>query len=430
MITSSSEPAQSPHSPHCIFTICTKSYIGLAEALGTSMRDNGVNADFLIIVVDHNVSDVQSISGQIISAKAFCGYSNESWTSRTFKYDLVELCTSIKARAFQTIFELGYKKAIYFDPDIIVFNDLGNIFGALDTHDFVATPHRLSIESDMPARGGVFNLGFLAARNGGPAEKVMTWWDARLEHYSINDPLRGYFTDQKWMDHLPILLRNDRLLISDHPGMNLAPWNLTEREMRTEGTTWKVRLKEEGAPWNSLCFVHFSAFNYRSMVNGKSTPADADANDKMPGFLALLNVLTDHLKRGGFLNHASKPYEYGCFSNGAPVLPGHRRIYHRSLDAGYALGIPFSEKSEFYASLKRAGLLVPTNHSQITGLDLQVRNRKIGRVAKLLDLAARCMIFLLGYHRYSLLSKFLVRYFHQVNHVRLLREKEIDVEYF
>lgn len=425
-------PSHRQGSDSCIFTICTKSYIGLAEALGLSMRDNGVAGDFFIVVVDHAPIDIAVQSGTIISAQKFCGYSDTEWTSRTFKYDLVELCTSIKARVFLSAFALGYEKAVYFDPDIIVFDDLSGVFDALDTHDAVATPHRLGSASSLSARGGVFNLGFLAARRGDASYRVLKWWDARLDNHSINDPLRGYFTDQKWMDHLPVLLRNDRLLISDHPGMNLAPWNLTERELRKHSASWEARLREDGAEWQPLCFVHFSAFDYRQLATDETIALADPANERMPGFAALLAMLANYLKRGGFLEHAAIPYEYGTFSDGTPLLPGHRRIYHRLIEAGSSIPEPFAAGGEFHANLKRAGLLESGGSVRGIRPSDASRTAQMGRAAKALDVVARLAVRSLGYRRYSLMCKLLMRYFHPVNHVRLLRnpKRNLDVEYF
>lgn len=415
--------------PDCFFTICTKSYLGLAEALGLSMRDQGVTGDFMILVVDHNVPDTHTKSGRCVSAQEFCGYSDVDWESRTFKYDLVELCTSIKARAFRVVFDIGYRKAIYFDPDVLAFDDLSGILGALDHHDVIATPHRMSLGSDIPARGGVFNLGFLAVRHGPQADRLLTWWDNRLEDYSINDPMRGYFTDQKWMDHLPVLLRNGRLLITDHPGMNLAPFNLNERQLKKEGNTWCARLTDPGNEWRPLCFVHFSAFDYRALAVGKDQPKAQMAEETLPGFRALLAILTSYLRRGKFLDYSSIPYEYATFSNDSPVLPGHRRIYHSLIAAGKVYSNPFDENATLHGQFKRAGLIVPAGQVTRGRPDENVRNTKVLKAARVLDLISRMMVRLLGFPRYSELCKFLVRYYHPSNQVRLLRIRKDDIKF-
>ncbi len=422
-----------PGADRCIFTICTRSYIGLANALGASMRDRGVVADYVIVVVDGDVAQATSPFGRIVSAVELCGYEAADWTARTFKYDLVELCTSIKARCFQALFAAGHDKVIYFDPDIIVFDDLEAVFAGLDDHDVIATPHRLAYDSDMAARGGVFNIGFLAARNGLAAGRVMAWWDARLDTRSLNDPLRGFFTDQKWMDHLPVLLREGRLLVSGHPGMNLAPWNLGERALHRRGEGWVASLRGHEQAALPLSFVHFSAFDYGLLTEGKSDARSGETVAMMPEFSGPLDVLTEYLKRGGFLDHASIPYEYATYSDGRPILPGHRRIYLRLLERGDDIADPFSADGAFHRTLRENRLLadagVRAGGKTVRGRELTA---KLGRAAKVLDTVSRLAVRVLGYPRYAQMSKLLVRYFHTNNHVRLIRRRDarIDVEYF
>ncbi|MEP2758804.1 hypothetical protein [Parvibaculum sp.] len=416
----------------CIFTICTKSYIGLANALGASLRDRGVEAEYVIVIVDHDISDVLVPYGRLVSAKEICGYSTADWAQRTFKYDVVELCTSIKARCFQVLFAAGVEKVIYFDPDIIVYDDLNGVFAELDDHDVLVTPHRLSYSSDMPARGGVFNIGFLGACRGMATDRVMKWWDARLEDRSTSDPMRGFFTDQKWLDHLPVLMRDGRLMVSGHPGMNLAPWNIDERTLERRGDQWFVALREHEAEAQPLSFVHYSAFNYRMLAEGKDDERTLEIVVKMPEFAELSKVLARHLKEGRFLDYASIRYEFSSFSDGRTILQGHRRIFSRLMEMGEQFPEPFSADGGYYRLLKRNRLLTPPGSAAGQKIRGAALDSKVGRAAKLLDMLSWFTVRLLGFARFTQLSKLLVRYFHTNNHVRLVRRdgKPIDVEYF
>lgn len=104
MVLQTAEQIICKSSDRCIFTICTKSYIGLANALGASMRDQGVRCDYVIIVIHGDVSSETSPYGTIVSARKLCGYDKKDWIARTFKYDLVEFCTSIKALSFKRLY--------------------------------------------------------------------------------------------------------------------------------------------------------------------------------------------------------------------------------------------------------------------------------------------------------------------------------------
>jgi hypothetical protein len=416
----------------CIFTICTKSYIGLANALGASLRGQSVEAEYVIVIVDHDVADVSVPYGRLVYATEICGYSTANWAQRTFKYDVVELCTSIKARCFQALFAAGFEKVIYFDPDIIVYDDLNGVFVGLDHHDVVVTPHRLSYSSDIPARGGVFNIGFLGARRGMSTDRVMKWWDARLEDRAISDPMRGFFTDQKWLDHLPVLLRDGRLMVSGHPGMNLAPWNFYERALERRGDQWFVALCEHDAEAQPLSFIHYSAFNYRMLAEGRDDERTLEIVAKMPEFAELSRVLARYLNEGRFLDYASIRYEFSTFSNGHEILRGHRRIFSRLQEAGEEFLEPFSADGEFYRLLERNRLLTPPGSVAGQVARGAALDNKVRRAAKLLDLLSRVAVRVLGFARFTQLSKLLVRYLHTNNYVRLVRRKgkPLDVEYF
>lgn len=424
-----SGPAICKSGDRCIFTICTKSYIGLAEALGASMRENGVTADFVIIVVDHDVSQTQSAFGQIVQARELCGFDRDEWTTQTFRYDLVEFCTSIKARCFTKVFEQGYDKVVYFDPDILVFDDMAEIFSKLDTHDVVVTPHRLDCDHDVPSRGGLFNLGFLAVRRSSRALRMLVWWDDRLAEYSLHDATRGYFTDQKWMDNLPLLIDTHLLAVMDHPGMNLAPWNLHERNVMQVDARTLVRLRATPDDWRPVSFVHYSAFNYRELATGVLGPKTREVCARMEGFEQLVITLSEHLKNSRYTEFADIRYEFATYSNGDPIHPGHRRMFARLHAEGRAPSDPFIESGAFYQVLRRGRMLVKCAATK--GSSGGVSVPQIGHVVRGLDILSRLAIRILGYDRFFLLCKFLARYLHPVNHARLIGgESSLDVEYF
>lgn len=415
----------------CVFTICTKSYIGLAEALFASMENSGVKSDRYMVIVDHDIDEVTSNYAHIVSARVFCRYTEEEWTDRTFKYGLVELCTSIKARCFTVTLGLGYEKVIYFDPDILVFDDMEGIFGALDLHDAIVTPHRLDVESDAPSRGGIFNLGFLGVRYCTTTQRVMNWWDHRLTNFSVNDPIKGYFTDQKWMDHLPVVMSGGSLQISNHPGMNLGPWNLHERELLGADHGTLVRVRSGSGAWNPLIFVHYSAFNYRELAFGIVSCRTQEVCDRMPGFENLVRVLATHLQRSRFLEFSDIPYQFERYSDGTAIHPGHRRIYARLRSNGELIRDPFSSNGVFFASLRASGMMGGGGTAWDTSFD-SVPTQHVGRATRVLDVLSKVTIQLAGYSRFALLSKFLIRYFHSSNHARFVKGKGaiIGVEYF
>jgi hypothetical protein len=431
MTSSSATPPIQDSGARCVFTICTKSYVGLAEALGASLRDNGYAANFLIFVVDQDVSDVVSKFGTLVQAEAFCGFEQPEWREQTFKYDLVEFCTSLKARCFLRLLDSGYENIVYFDPDILVFDDLEQIFTKLETHEVVVTPHRLDIDHDIPSRGGLFNLGFLAVRQSPTNHCMLQWWDDRLMDHSISDATRGFFTDQKWMDNLTLMIPTHQLAVMDHPGMNLGPWNLHEREIKQEGGKALVRLRSTPDDWRPVSFVHFSSLNYGELASGVIGAKAAEFCDRTTGFEDLIEHYKERLKQSRFSEFQDIPYEFATYSDGLPIHPGHRRMYARLQAEGHPAQDPFDTQGTFYQALRARRMLVKRNAVKTTSSGAGGM-QAVGRVVLVLDMFSRLSILALGYDRYYLLSKFLTRYLHPVNHARLIGGKgsALDVEYF
>src|SRR5205085_279856 len=108
----------------------------------------------------------------------------------------------------------GATKAIYIDPDIAIFHPLDNIVKLLDDHSIVLTPHQTEPDATPNAvrdnemnslKYGVYNLGFVAARNDAAGRKFADWWARRLYLACFDDVPNGIFTDQKWCDLVPSL---------------------------------------------------------------------------------------------------------------------------------------------------------------------------------------------------------------------------------
>ena len=57
---------------------------------------------------------------------------------------------------------------------------------------------------------GIYNLGFLGVRNGPVGSDFADWWAERLRHFCFDRLEAGLFTDQKWINHVPVLLRRRR----------------------------------------------------------------------------------------------------------------------------------------------------------------------------------------------------------------------------
>jgi hypothetical protein len=182
------------------------------------------------------------------------------------KYDIVELNTSIKASAFKYLFNKvqNTEHIIYLDPDIQVFDELSAVEEAFLNQDILLTPHFLKpvpIDEKSPMENlalnyGLYNLGFIGLKGGSSIVLAfLDWWEERLLKKCFIDLNNGYFVDQLWVNMVTILF--ERVFILRNYGLNVAPWNLHEREIISY-ENGKYKMSDRG----NLVFFHFSSFKF------------------------------------------------------------------------------------------------------------------------------------------------------------------------
>ena len=341
-------------SKNCVFTICSHNYLAQALTLKESfIRYN--SEDFKIFLADSPIDN-----GDYICL-------NEEWIpkwrSMAFKYNITEFNTSIKPFCFSYLFKMGYDKVIYLDPDIFVTDSLNIIWKALDSKSIILTPHICDIniveskeyrEREL-LQDGICNLGFCAIKNNEIGECIVEWWKNRLQDQCFNEKDEGLFTDQKWMMFIPVFFP-DHTLISHNFGLNVAVWNLPERQLEVVDEKYYIRRKKDRS-LTPLIFFHFSGFNPRSPKYLTRRKPDINI-ETYPSFRPILKEYSEIIMHNGYDNYSSKTYGFSSFSNGLEILPFQRRLYRVYYENnGGDESDPFNVDSPFYKRLKKRGLV-------------------------------------------------------------------------
>lgn len=417
-----------------VFTIVAKNYIGLAEVLGQSVRKYS-DADFYIVVADEFSQDdpiKKQLNDNVLIAKDILNIKNQVWNELSFKYNLVEFCTSIKASSFQYFLnEKKYDKVIFTDPDVYFFNSMELIFSELDQHSILLTPHILELQENFKGDypdflflvNGTFNLGFLGLSAGESTQRFLKWWNNRLFQSCFFDFEKGMATDQKWINMIPSFFSPKELKISFNRGMNVAPWNFHERKIiEANGLLSVTQRGNNNDDIVPLMFVHFSGFDYNSIIEGR-----ADHKNEKSSSFSDYNIVFDKyaegLKNNSFSQYIKLKYSYNYYNNGNQILSLHRRIYRRILQEGKFFVDPFEIKSgSFYEQLSKKKLL---DHSRIaadkiTNKNIKGFDKKIGYV----NFVFTIIKSLIGIKRYSIMIRFFRRYFSEENQV-FLYDKEL-----
>lgn len=256
-----------------------------------------------------------------------------------FGHDIVEACTAVKGRALSHILARPDCAAVlYFDPDMAVFNPLDPVTEALGPASIILTPHQTDPEPRDAVQAifdneitslqyGVFNLGFLAVLNDAEGRRFARWWEDRLGDWCHDTLGQGLFVDQKWCNLVPCLF--DRVLALRDPGLNVASWNLSQREIRFDAEGCAL---VNGRP---LRFFHFTKLGpVGDMMTQRYAGANTEVYELWHWYAQAVERATDPAIPKGW-------WAYGRFDNGDPVPKAARCLYRSRADLQAAFPDPF-----------------------------------------------------------------------------------------
>lgn len=223
---------------------------------------------------------------------------------------------------------------LYCDPDIVVFSRLDDLLGELKLNSVLLTPHQTKPEHTIQAiidneicslRHGLYNLGFIGVKNDEEGRAFSEWWSERLYHFCSDKLERGLWVDQKWIDFAPVFFEGIKILKS--PRFNVAPWNLTTRELKG---TFEEGFTVDGQP---LGFYHFTGFD--------SGAHEIMATKYAPNSAAVRKLIKWYKNSIASEKQVKTSWAYGRFENGVPITPLHRVIYRMRQDLQDTYPDPF-----------------------------------------------------------------------------------------
>lgn len=386
---------------NCAFTICTRSYIGLAKALKESFMKYNEDFDFFIIFSDLDSNE----SDDLLSGCEIIGLGKEKYEELAFKYNVTEFCTCIKPFGFTFFFNKGYETVAYFDPDIMFFSRFNELY---ENYSVFLTPHILnptSMKNDWGQekflKYGVYNCGFVGLRNDEDGRFVAEWWGNQLLFKAFSDSAGGMYTDQKWMDMVPSFISLSKICVIKNWGCDFAPWNYSERTIDKQYDIYYAVNRDNIAIKDKLVFVHYSAYNYKKLL----TDGTIESKYRMssyPEMDALIREYEIALNKCDTLEKLSISYKYNNFDNGLPVLAFHRRLYRRLIEDGVIINNPFSTaKDSFFALLQKSKLISKTTKSQVKQTEIKNYEGK----SRMLEKICKKLFAVLGVDKYVLLLR-------------------------
>jgi hypothetical protein len=146
----------------------------------------------------------------------------------------------------------------YLDSDTFFFADPRLAVGQIDGHSVMLTPHRFSSSMRQREKFGRFNAGWVGFRRDRAGLESLAWWRDRCLDWCEDTAMAdGRFADQGYLNRFPEMI-GQGVRIIEHPGINLAPWNIAASALTKSGRDGSVMV--DGEP---LVLFHFHGLERR-----------------------------------------------------------------------------------------------------------------------------------------------------------------------
>ncbi len=334
------------------FTIVARNYLPFAAVLARSLSRHHPDAEVCVWLLDEG--DYPDMACRARYRNVREAFAPDDLAGLRIYYDVLELATAVKPRLIEMHLAEGADRVIYMDPDIAVFRPMDEVFEQLaQGASVVLTPH---LTQPLPRDGrkpddleiltsGTYNLGFLAVAACSEVRPFLSWWKQWLRTHCLANKAQGVFTDQKWVEFAPSLLRQVHVLAD--PSYNVAYWNLHYRTLARSGSGWSVN----GRP---LCFYHFSGID-PERPNVLSKHQDRFDLENYPALQELFASYASEVL-GADYREIRRQYPF-CgprFSNGVAVDVVVRHLYRQLLMQNQAFDEPLDANRPFYRWLLRS----------------------------------------------------------------------------
>jgi glycosyltransferase involved in cell wall biosynthesis len=301
----------------------------MATVLAQSFKSHH-SEDFYIFILDdddYKLQDLENIYS--IIRWHDLGIDGNEIAKMRMLYDVMEFATAIKPFVIEYLIKNGYSAVLYFDPDIEIFESIGEIFESVNSGKIFLTPHityPMAIDEKSPGEydfliSGIYNLGFI----GVPKIRLdfLNFWKDRLRRHCISDISNALFVDQRWIDFVPGMYDTH---ISRYPGYNVAYWNINQRDITLQNNKYFVN-------GQSLKFFHFSGFNPLKpyILSKYQTLKPRKPVVKNPPINMLCQNYAKSLINSGFIELSKTPYEYNLTPSGIKLTQPIRRLYREYL---------------------------------------------------------------------------------------------------
>ena len=252
-------------------TIITSNYFAYATTLYRSLVTFQAGEKLVVLVCDNEVSVENStpLPGvSLVAIKELLPFAETAFLYDKYSDNMDALRWSMKPVLLRYLLANGYEKAIYVDCDIFFFNGYDFLYDELDSADILLTPCWRTIDAKKSEEefihlftDGLYNAGFIAANKN--SSRALEWWTKACSYEIKIDYERGLFVDQKYLDILPLMFENVKIL--KHKGCNVSIWN--QHECRRINNNGQVLINGI----EPVVFIHYNINYIKELMKGNDS---------------------------------------------------------------------------------------------------------------------------------------------------------------
>ncbi|WP_293788904.1 hypothetical protein [uncultured Pedobacter sp.] len=295
------------------FTVVTTNYLPFAVSLLDSAKLFHPEFEFYICLADY-LTNEEIASDDLMQKYPIIQLHElgvEEFDFITQNYNPMQLANCSKVLFAKHFLDQGHiDQVIFCDSDTYFFGKLPS--STINNEDIVITPHftrppdiNMKRQELEVLNAGLYNGGFFRLKKSEETFSYISWLRERSVKECIYDFKRGFYGEQLWLNLVPLYFKN--VFIENNRGMNVAYWNLHERNISSHDGKFFVN---DTIP---LCFFHYSGWDY---YNPSEISKWALFTKEMrPDLKALLKRYASSLKQNGYEHYIDRINYYTSKNN-------------------------------------------------------------------------------------------------------------------
>ena len=185
----------------------------------------------------------------------------------------------------------------YLDADLWFVSPPDPIYEEIADGVCGVIPHGYPPRLKKLEKYGRYNVGWVSFRNCPEGRSLISWWGQMCLEWCFDSPEPGRYADQGYLDSFASVTSG--VVDIEHPGANLAPWNLAVRRVARDVTGPTVSTANDSSSSTSMDFVGRAIATWR-VTSSSGRAANRAVKDLYRAYVA-------ELVRAERINRTSPP---------------------------------------------------------------------------------------------------------------------------